>query len=234
MEVLNGNYTPDVVYCNRRNVVEKVTIGGVPFVVKRYKRPIFVNKVVYSFFRKSKCRRAYEYALRLLQNGVETPFPAAYFECYKNGLFDYGVFISEYVPYKLFESVYDATVTETERQEIIHAFVSFLVSVHKKGILPMDLNAGNVFYYKDADSGCYKFALTDINRMKFAASPTIRDVALSLEQCFIEIDRLMDLAHAYSNITGTSMVNILHHILCCRIKRERKWAAKSKIRKRKS
>ena len=97
LEVVKGNYTPDVVFCNKRNVVEKVTIAGEVFVVKRYKRPILINRIIYCFFRKSKARRAYEYAVELLKRGVDTPYPVAYFEQYKNGLFDCGIFISKYV-----------------------------------------------------------------------------------------------------------------------------------------
>ena len=75
LEVVKGNYTPDVVFCNKRNVVEKVTVAGEEFVVKRYKRPILINRIIYCFFRKSKARRAYEYAVELLPLRQELGVP---------------------------------------------------------------------------------------------------------------------------------------------------------------
>ncbi len=232
-DVVNGNYTPDFVFCNKRNVVEKVTIAGKEFVIKRYKRPHFINSIAYRLFRKSKARRAYEYAVRLLECGIDTPHPVAYFETYRKGLFDYGIFISEYVPYKLFYEIYAKTVTVEERNAILDDFVDFMLQVHQKGVVPMDMNAGNIFYHKDAGDGHYRFALTDINRMKFNASPGIYEMAFSFEQCFMELDKLIDLARAYNRRRGTPTINILHQILCCRMKRMRRWILKAKYKKRK-
>lgn len=47
-----------------RNQIRAFDIGGESLVVKRYKRPHLFNRVMYSFFRKNKARRAYEHALR--------------------------------------------------------------------------------------------------------------------------------------------------------------------------
>lgn len=230
-EVVNGNYTPDVVFCNKRNVVEKVTIEGKEFVVKRFKRPIFLNRIAYRFFRKSKARRAYEYAVRLRECDVDTPFPAAYFEFYKNGLFDRGIFISEYVPHKLLYRVYDQSVSETERRAVLDGFVDFMLTLHGKGIVPMDVNAGNIFYYKDARDGSYKFALTDINRMKFETTAGHHDMIFSFEQCFWEPEKMLDLAHAYNRRAGASVFETLHQILHHRIKRVRKAKYKKIVKK---
>ena len=60
-----------------RNQIRAFDIGGERLVVKRYKRPSAFNAVMYSFFRKSKARRAYEHALRLRELGIDTPEPVA-------------------------------------------------------------------------------------------------------------------------------------------------------------
>ncbi len=232
IEVVKGNYTPDVVYCNKRNVVEKVTIAGEEFVVKRYKRPILVNRIAYTLFRKSKARRAYEYAIKLLEAGVDTPFPVAYFESRENGLFSTGIFISKYVPYNLLEGVYDGSVSCEERDRILNAFVDYLMSVHEKGIIPMDMNGGNVFYYKDAASGQYNFALTDINRMKFNAKATVKDMAFSLEQCFTELEKLIDLSRIYGERIDALPMVVLYQILSFRFKRVKKVILKNKLKKK--
>ena len=65
LNIIAGNYVADKVYCNKRNIVEKVTIKDCETVVKKYKTPNIVNQVAYSYLRKSKAQRAYEYALHI-------------------------------------------------------------------------------------------------------------------------------------------------------------------------
>ena len=231
LEIVNGNYTPDIVYCNKRNKVEKVTIAGEEFVVKSFKRAPFVNRFVYRFFRKSKARRAYEYALQLLDRGIDTPFPVAYFEIYSNGLFERGVFISKFVPYSLLDNLYSEVDSDSERQVVISCFIDFLCDMHKKGVVSMDMNAANLFYHKDEATGRYNFALTDINRMVFGVKPAPADVYLSLEQCFYPIERLCNLVRLYCEKRGADVdeFEIMYSVLAVRVKRRRRFFLKRKM-----
>lgn len=234
LEIVNGNYTPDVVYCKKRNKVEKVTVCGEELVVKSFKQPPFVNRVAYRFMRKSKARRAYEYALQLLEVGIDTPFPVAYFEIYSNGLFERGIFISKYVPYHLLDNLYSEVEDAAERQRIISCFIDFLCGMHSKKVISMDMNAGNIFYHFNSTTGRYEFALTDINRMRFGASPSPADMYLSLEQCFYPLDRLCDLVKIYceKQETGTDEFEIMHSVLAIRVKRRRRVFFKRKVERR--
>ena len=232
IEVLKGNYTPDLVFCKKRNVVEKVTVAGEEFVVKRYKRPLLINRIVYTFFRKSKACRAYEFAMKLLEAGIDTPFPGAYAESGDGGLFCTGVFISKYVPYKLLEDVYDDSISCEERSKILNDFIDFLMSVHAKGIIPKDMNGSNIFYYKNEASGQYNFALTDINRMVFNAKPTPKDMAFSFEQCFSELEKLIDLSSIYSAKIGTIPMGVLYQVLSFRFKRIKQVKFRNKFKKK--
>ncbi len=86
-------------YCDRRNTVRKIELtGGRIFVLKQYKRPTRLNQFAYTLFRKSKARRAYEYALRLQQLGFETAAPVAYLEISRHGLFHTGIFFRNSSP----------------------------------------------------------------------------------------------------------------------------------------
>ena len=229
LDVVNGNYTPAHVFCNRRNVVEKVMIDGKPYVVKRFKRPSLINRVAY-LVRKSKARRAYEYALQLLECGVSTPVPVAYFETRKNGLYDKACFISEYTPNKLLETVYTENVSAEKRNGILRACLDFLSGLHAKGIVPMDLNAGNVFY-AEKDGG-YEFSLIDINRMKFGAKPSEKDFMRSLEQCFYPIDHLCNFVMLYCEKNDVAPFEVLHKVLTLRVKRRARNRFKHKMRER--
>ena len=73
-------YEREEVYCNRRNTVERVRFGDKDFVIKKYKRPALINCLIYTWFRKSKAQRAFEYAELFLQRGIETAPPVAYIE----------------------------------------------------------------------------------------------------------------------------------------------------------
>ena len=64
----------------KRNVVKLYEIDGMRVVVKRYKVPMFHQRVDYTFIRPSKAKRAYLFALRLQEMGIETPTPIAYIE----------------------------------------------------------------------------------------------------------------------------------------------------------
>ena len=79
-----------------RNMLKRFNIEGCELVVKSFKVPLFVNRVVYTFFRKSKARRSYEYAFELLKRGSSTPEPLGYIEVYKHGLFKYSYSVSAY------------------------------------------------------------------------------------------------------------------------------------------
>lgn len=229
VEVANGNYTPEFVYCNRRNVVERVSIDGELFVVKSYKKPPLINMIAYRFFRKSKARRAYEYALQLLDCGFETPLPVAYFEKFDKGLFKQGVFIAKYEPHKLLESIFDGSVSADERKVILSDFIDYLLSMHKKGVMPMDLNAGNVFYYKDDATGHYLFSLTDINRMKFGVKPAFKEMMFSFEQCFFPLTQMGELIDVYVQKTGIRYPKVVYYVMSHRMRRYRRNRSKSRF-----
>src|SRR5690554_145431 len=63
-----------------RNSIKTITIDGVVLSVKSFKVPHLVNSIAYRYFRKSKARRSFENALTLLNMGIGTPEPVAYFE----------------------------------------------------------------------------------------------------------------------------------------------------------
>ena len=56
-----------------RNEIKVFEVDGVELNVKRYRVPLLINRVIYRFFRQPKAVRAYEYALRLVAKGFETP-----------------------------------------------------------------------------------------------------------------------------------------------------------------
>ena len=68
---------------NERNTLKIVKIRGKKLVVKSFKTPNFIKRIIYTFFRKSKARRSYEYAKILSTQNIKTPQPVAYYEIKK-------------------------------------------------------------------------------------------------------------------------------------------------------
>lgn len=158
-----GKYTTKEVFCDFRNTVAKVEVDGRIFVIKKYKVPTLLNRVVYTWFRKSKARRSFEYADRLLAQGVETALPVAYMEERKGGFFNIGYFVSEFLPYPVLPKAKE--LEQEEREVLERQFIEFTAHLHDIKIIHKDYNPNNVFYHKE--DGRYRFALVDINRMDF-------------------------------------------------------------------
>ena len=150
-------------------------------VVKRYRKPHIFNRIAYTFFRPSKAKRAYEYALRLLELEVESPAPIAYIEQSSCGLFTIGYFISIYE--KDYSDIRELMKGTKKDDELLKELSLFIAAIHNKGILHLDMSPGNILYKKT--ESIYHFSLIDINRMQFIPS-------ISVEKRYKSFKRLSD------------------------------------------
>ena len=147
-----------------RNELKIIELDGIKTVVKSFKVPHLLNRIVYTYFRKSKAYKSYHNALRLEELGISTPKPIALIEFYESGLLGESFFIAEY-----FE--YDFTVRTPllepleDREEIFKAFAAYTYNLHQKGVWHLDYSPGNILI-KRTSSG-YQFSIVDINRMEF-------------------------------------------------------------------
>jgi tRNA A-37 threonylcarbamoyl transferase component Bud32 len=147
-----------------RNEVKIFHAKGIDLVVKSFKIPHFINKIAYSFFRLSKARRSYEYALILKEKKINTPDPIAYIEIKQNGLFSQSYYISVYEEYPTLMREFRYHPLEG-KEDLVQAFAQFTAYIHNQEILHLDYSSGNVLC-KENETG-YEFYLVDINRMKF-------------------------------------------------------------------
>ena len=145
-----------------RNELKVLEHENQKLVVKYFKIPHFINKIVYTFFKKSKAQKSYEYALKIKDF---TPKPIGYIEFYKFGLLDESYFVSE-------KFDYDFTIREPlldinfpNKNEIFKAFAQFTFDLHENGIYHLDYSPGNILIKKENDN--FIFKIVDINRMKF-------------------------------------------------------------------
>lgn len=230
--IVSGDYTVDKVFCKKRNVVEKVTIAGKPYVVKKFKRPTLANCFIYTFFRKTKAQRAYEYALMLLEKGIKTPFPVAYIEVKKNGFFHTGYLITEYLDYPTLSQINISEFSQEELSKLSTSFVSFTIGLQERRILPLDYNPGNIFYFPDEKNGGYNFALTDINRMRFGWVPLTRDTMRSFEQFGVSTEHIYNFLIRYSVERGVDIDFCMYQFLSFRIRKKIRRNIKKKLKEK--
>jgi len=154
----------DTLIHKARNELKIVQHSKYTTVVKSFKVPNIINKIVYTFFRDSKAKKSYTHSLKLKEF---TPMPIAYIEFFKFGLLNESYFVSE-------NFNYDFTIREplldgnfSSREAVFRAFARFTLELHNDNIFHNDYSPGNILIKQEGED--YIFKIVDINRMKFFA-----------------------------------------------------------------
>jgi serine/threonine protein kinase len=179
-----------------RNELKIIEHDGLLTVVKSFKVPHFINKIVYTYFKDTKAKKSYEYSLRI---GEFTPKPISYIEFYDNGLLGKSYFISE-------KFDYDFTIREPlldtnfeDKETILKSFAKFTYELHENQIFHQDYSPGNILVKKQNDG--YIFKIVDINRMKFI--PLDIEARLkNFAKLWMKDDDLIIVAKEYSGLIG--------------------------------
>jgi len=187
-----GTTPPDEVIRDYRNILTKVKVDGKVYVVKQYVRPRFYNRIAYTFFRKSKARRSYEYALELIRRGIGTAEPVAYIEIRQGGLFHTGFFVSEFIDEPLLSTIGE----RPDKEQLLDEFAQFTADLHTQGIVHHDYNPHNVLFRPE--NGGYHFWLIDINRMSFHRSLSKRQCLDGMKRIGFEFPILTNYVYLYA------------------------------------
>jgi len=148
-----------------RNTIKLFDLGKKTINVKSFKVPNILNQIVYKFLRKSKAERSFEYANKLLSEGVGTPQPIAYFEFATPFLFKKSYYLSVHLECDLTYRELTTNFDYPDHDNILRAFTRFTFQMHEKNIHFLDHSPGNTLIKKVGNE--YKFFLVDLNRMKF-------------------------------------------------------------------
>ena len=148
-----------------RNSLRLFQLGDKIINVKSFKVPNIFNQVAYRFFRKSKAQRSFEYANKLIELGIGTPQPIAYYEFPTVALFKKSFYVSEQleVDYTYRDLTRDFTIPKHE--EMLRAFTKFTYTLHENNILFLDHSPGNTLIKVTGTT--FDFYLVDLNRMEF-------------------------------------------------------------------
>lgn len=148
---------------HRRNHIKIVEKDGGKYNIKSFKRPNFINRYVYVYFRESKAERSFKFAEKLINKGIGTPKPIAYAEETRKGALTKSFYISEHLDYDL--TFRDLDVNVPGHIDILRAFTRFTFKLHENNIEFLDHSPGNTLI--QLHDGDYQFYLVDLNRMNF-------------------------------------------------------------------
>lgn len=191
-------------------------------IVKKFHSLRLPQRIIYSFFRKSKAKRAFRNATELRQRAVSTPCNIAYLEQWENGLYKYGYYVTE----RDDSSPISERLNEPEKfDEILaNAFASFTATLHLKGILHHDLNSTNVLYRKSGSS--YTFTLIDINRMSFTPagqSPSRKQCIQNLTRFTGRMDVYEYVIRQYAQCRGWEVEPFACEAIAAKVKHDKQW-----------
>jgi hypothetical protein len=212
-----------------RNVLKTFYASDLELNVKKYRKPLLVNRIAYTFFRKSKARRAYENAEALLKCGFDTPQPVAYLELFSDGLLERSYFVSlQLTDFRMMREFADGSDVKG-REDIIRALGVYVADLHVKRILHLDLSVGNVLFRKEND--VVKFWMVDLNRMRFCTIGKKKGCR-NFERLRGNDDFFRILVESYAAERGFDPELCLKNILFYQQKSVRNFARKSLRKKR--
>jgi len=179
----------------RRNSIKVVEREGKKLNVKCFKRPNYINRYVYTRLRKSKAKRSFEYAEKLIEMGIGTPNPIAYAEKSINGALNKSFYISEHLDYDL--TIRDIDLSKPGHEDILRAFTRFTYNLHENKIVFLDHSGGNTLI--NLNDGNYEFYLVDLNRMIFKTL-SFNDRMKNFERLTSHRDQVEIMAKEYAHL----------------------------------
>ncbi|MEZ4793269.1 MAG: lipopolysaccharide kinase InaA family protein [Gelidibacter sp.] len=149
-----------------RNMIKSFELDGEKINIKSFKTPNPFNSIVYKFIRKSKAERSFEYAQRLLDAGILTPFPIAYIEEFSALGLQNSYYVSEHIDYDFDFRDLIHRPKFPDRVHILQQFTEFTFKLHENKVNFYDHSPGNTLIVKK-ENHQYDFYLIDLNRMSF-------------------------------------------------------------------
>lgn len=224
----NFTETGEYVTKGERNLIKKVTVEGKTFNIKSFKTPSVFQGLVYQFLRKSKAKRSFEYAAKLIECTINTPFPVAYSETFSGGLKE-SYYISEHIDYDFDFRVLIHDPKYPNREEILKQFTAFSFKLHQNNVNFLDHSPGNTLI-KDKGNGQYDFYLIDLNRMRFEPLNLDRRMH-NLRRLWLSKTMINIIAAEYAKLSNSTFDEI-HFLLSKHSRAFQKKINGKKIRKR--
>ncbi len=184
-----------------RNEIKIIDFKGKKLIVKAFKIPHLLNKIIYTFFRDTKAKKSYENSLRISKF---VPKAIGYIEFRSFGLLSESYFISE-------QFEYDFTIREAitqadfkDRENIFKELAKFTFLLHEDGILHKDYSPGNILIKRSEYA--YEFKIVDINRMEFKEL-SLEERLKNFSQLWAKDEDLKIIIEEYSRLINQDQVS---------------------------
>jgi hypothetical protein len=198
--IINFNKKGKIFIAGNRNIIKLFNLEGIVLNIKSFKEPNIINKIAYRYFRKSKACRSFEYATILIEKGIGTARPIAFYENFDIiGLKD-----SYYVCEHLNADLTYRELVETDypdAENILRQFTRFTYEMHQKGIEFLDHSPGNTLIINEGN-GIYSFFLVDLNRMKFHKQIDFQTRMNNLCKITPKEEMVVIMSNEYAKISG--------------------------------
>lgn len=195
----NFNTKGDLFGDGQRNKIKLFDLNGLTVNIKSFKIPNLINKVAYKYFRKSKAKRSFEFATRLLENGIGTPTPIAYFENFNALGLRESYYLSEHMACELTYRELVEQPNYPNNETILRQFTRFTFDLHQKGIEFLDHSPGNTLIKKNGE-GNYNFFLVDLNRMNFHDNMTFEQRMNNFSRLTPKKDMVAVMSNEYAKV----------------------------------
>lgn len=209
-----------------RNTIKITEIGNTKIVIKSFKVPNLLNKIIYTFFRKSKALRSFQYAKKLLKRGINTPIPIAVFETKKNFFIDRTFYVCEHIDYDF--TFKEFISSKYNFKKVLEEFSKFCYKLHQNNINFLDNTPGNTLIKHNNHS--FDFFLVDLNRMKFEKM-SFKKRMKNLSMLTVDNDIILEISKIYSKMIHVEPNIIYKEINFFKTKFQNKLKRKDKLKR---
>lgn len=227
--IQNFNTSGKIFIEGNRNSIKLFDLDGIILNIKSFKKPNLINKIAYKYFRKSKAKRSFEYATILLEKGIGTPSPIAYFENFDALGLKESYYVSEHLDCDLtYRELVEKDYLDAEN--ILRQFTRFSYDLHQNGIEFMDHSPGNTLIKNNGD-GKYSFYLVDLNRMKFHESMSFEMRMNNLRRLTPRKDMIVIMSNEYAKVSGESEKSVFETLWRMTSDFQEKFLRKKRLKK---
>ncbi len=205
-QLTSKNYTPfveeiekyfsqsDIVLQDDRNTIKEVEFNSKAFVIKSYKVPNAINSFIYTYLKKSKAWRAYEYGLKISKFTPKVIARVEYFQ---------PLLKQSYLVCEKFDADFNMQTPlfkqHPDKNILLKQFAQFVLELHNNNIIHHDLSPGNVLIKKNKRG--YKFQIIDINRMIFKV-PKVKERAQNFSKLWASDEDLTTILKTYAEVAN--------------------------------
>ncbi|MFA6676236.1 MAG: lipopolysaccharide kinase InaA family protein [Bacteroidales bacterium] len=200
---------------DHRNIIKIFNWDDTLVCVKNFGRLTLFNRWAYGTFRESKAKRSYDYALKLLNLGINSPSPIAYIDKFsKYNVLQYSSYICVYESNTevLEDIINSSTYSDEDKKSIISQYIKLInAKFLNNGITSRDFNSGNALVTKKGN-GQYDFSFVDLNRLEFKKECKTRYIYKMLSNISPNDNIIKYVSEAYAELNNLEASEVKYEI----------------------